>query len=134
MLRPLAIAALALAVALQPQLLAAAAAGVAPTSWQRVGNESVIDVGPGWRTPEAAWDSHEIGTMSVVHANGTYHMYYEACAYNGGHPLRALRIGHASSADGIEWTKDAEPVLLGCPLPTDACSRRTDPTRTRQTD
>ena len=80
--------------------------------WERVGNNaSALEVGAGWGTADAAWDSHEIGTMSVVHANGTYHMYYEACAYNGGHPLRALRIGHATSPDGISWVKDAEPVL-----------------------
>jgi hypothetical protein len=32
----------------------------------------VIDVGAGWNTSDGAWDSHEIGTMSVVHVNGTY--------------------------------------------------------------
>ena len=90
---------------------AAAPATPTPTNWQRVGNGSVIDVGAGWRMPDAAWDSHEIGTMSVVHANGTYHMFYEACAYHGGHPLRALRIGHATSKDGITWVKDAQPCL-----------------------
>jgi hypothetical protein len=39
-------------------------------------------------------------------------VYYEACAYNEGHPLRALRIGHATSHDAVRWTKDtANPVL-----------------------
>jgi hypothetical protein len=79
--------------------------------WQRRGGTPVITPGGGWNQPNATWDSHEIGTMSVVHDGDTYHMFFEACAYNGGHPLRALRIGHATSRDGMAWTKDPEPVL-----------------------
>ena len=77
--------------------------------WHSHSETPVISPGAGW--PNGTWDSHEIGTMSVVHDGALYHMFFEACAYNGGHPLRALRIGHAISQDGVAWTKEPEPVL-----------------------
>lgn len=52
------------------------------------------------------WDSLSVRSPSVVvDADGTWHLWY---AGSGG---GKAAIGHATSRDGITWTKDAEPVL-----------------------
>jgi hypothetical protein len=62
-------------------------------------------------------DGAALGTMTVVKVNGVYHMYYEAWGA-GDHdksPMiyyHSLQICHATSTDGIHWTKDpANPVI-----------------------
>eukprot|EP01084_Bolivina_argentea_P037713 69743_1 len=59
--------------------------------------------------PNGTWDAWEIGTMTICQdKNFIYHMYYEA----GPSSLSNLAIGHATSKDGISWSKDpANPVL-----------------------
>lgn len=53
-----------------------------------------------------SWEGIDIANPSVLFENGTYHMWYHG---DGG-------IGHATSPDGINWTKDpANPILV----PTD---------------
>jgi hypothetical protein len=102
--------ALALALALRAAATSAEDAAAPPVSyWRRHGAAAPV-IAPGHR-PNGSWDSHEIGTMSVVHDSRVYHMFFEACDYNGGHPLRALRIGHATSRDGVTWHKEPDPVL-----------------------
>jgi hypothetical protein len=58
-----------------------------------------------------AWDSLRIETPSVVKVGDTYHMYYSGCdearCREG-----IYAIGHATSRDGLTWTKDrSNPVL-----------------------
>jgi len=60
------------------------------------------------------WDAGAIGSMSVLKVGRVYHMYYEAWGVRGDHPsdYLTIQIGHATSLDGIHWTKDpANPVI-----------------------
>jgi predicted GH43/DUF377 family glycosyl hydrolase len=55
-----------------------------------------------------SWDDHELGMMCVLRANDGYHMWY-----TGWNQAFDVRIGYATSPDGLTWTKDAanNPVL-----------------------
>jgi predicted GH43/DUF377 family glycosyl hydrolase len=72
----------------------------------------VIDVGP-----EGSFDAGALGSMTILIADGTFHLYYEAWGDRSekewdASEYETLQIGHATSADGIHWTKDpANPVL-----------------------
>jgi len=52
-----------------------------------------------------AWDHRATETPAVVYFNGMYHMFYTGypVAYTDAY---SYRIGHATSADGINWTRD----------------------------
>ncbi len=63
------------------------------------------------------WDSLRIETPSVIKVGDTFHMYFSGCdgdvwgcgEQNNGH----WAMGHATSADGIVWTKDpSNPIML----------------------
>jgi sucrose-6-phosphate hydrolase SacC (GH32 family) len=59
----------------------------------------------------AAWDHRAVETPSIVYFNGKYHMFYT------GYPLThtdsySFRIGHATSTDGINWTRDANNPIV----------------------
>ncbi len=57
---------------------------------------------------EGEWDSWNLATANVLKVVDTYHMYYEA----GSEGVIDYQIGHATSTDGIQWTKDpANPVI-----------------------
>jgi sucrose-6-phosphate hydrolase SacC (GH32 family) len=65
----------------------------------------------------AAWDHRAVETPSVVYFNGQYHMFYT------GYPLTyadstSYRIGHATSPDGITWTRDANNPIVAPTDPT----------------
>ncbi|MEK9201468.1 MAG: hypothetical protein AAB944_00695 [Patescibacteria group bacterium] len=63
------------------------------------------------RGEKGAFDEKGIETPSVVKVNGVYHMYYTGSNYTDSHMGR-FSIGHASSKDGINWTKDPNnPVI-----------------------
>lgn len=51
------------------------------------------------------WDQNFVGLGSVIYQDTIYHMWY-----SGGNWAH-LRIGHATSPDGITWKKDTNPVL-----------------------
>ena len=58
----------------------------------------------------AAWDHRATETPSVVYFNGKYHLFYT------GYPVTytdsySYKIGHATSTDGINWTRDASYVV-----------------------
>ena len=54
------------------------------------------------------WDEWAVMSMSVVRVGRTFHLYYEGGATGVGD----LQVGHATSTDGLTWTKDPEnPVL-----------------------
>jgi hypothetical protein len=50
-----------------------------------------------------------IETPSVVYFRGEYHMYYSGIHPSGHLPV--MEIGHATSPDGVTWTKDPLPVI-----------------------
>jgi len=54
-----------------------------------------------------SWDALRLGFPSVVYWEGSYQMWYQ-----GQDALNIIRIGYASSADGLTWTKStANPIL-----------------------
>ena len=56
-------------------------------------------------------------TPSVVHFRGRYHMYYSGIHPAGHVPM--MEIGHATSPDGIHWTKDPRPVITSSGKPAE---------------
>jgi len=71
-----------------------------PEPWHKKG-EPVLEKGP-----EGSWDAGGTSFPSVLMINSTYHMWYAAMEND------VFAIGHASSEDGINWTKDENnPVL-----------------------
>lgn len=70
-------------------------------NWTKHAGNPVLEVGPA-----GSWDSDLIWTPDVHFDGTTYHMWY-----NGFNPS-AARIGHATSPDGFQWTKDpANPII-----------------------
>jgi hypothetical protein len=60
------------------------------------------------------WDAGALGSMSVLKVGELFHMYYEAWSIRGHSRMdyKTLQIGHATSRDGLHWTKaPANPVL-----------------------
>ncbi len=54
------------------------------------------------------WDSVRLGYPSVIYVNGTYLMYY-----HGNETNNKIRIGMATSRDGLSWKKETgNPILL----------------------
>ena len=67
--------------------------------------------------PEGSFDAGALGSMSVVLVDSVFHLYYETWGVRSdaewdAAEYESLTIGHATSSDGINWTKDPEnPVL-----------------------
>jgi len=56
--------------------------------------------------PDGSWDDSELGPMSVLYHNDTYHMWYTATDDT------TYQIGYATSPNGIAWIKyEGNPVL-----------------------
>ncbi len=71
-------------------------------NWNKDGSNPVLTKGA-----PSAWDSQYVREPSVINVGGTYHMWYAGTA-----KWPYFRVGHATSPDGINWTKDAgNPVL-----------------------
>lgn len=72
----------------------------------------VISVGP-----EGSWDAGAIGSMTVLLVEDVFHLYYESWGDRSekewdAAEYESLQIGHATSKDGIHWTKDPNnPVI-----------------------
>jgi len=69
------------------------------------GNPVLQPGGPG------AWDAGALGSLTVLKVQDVYHLYYEAWgvrskAAGSQAEYNTLQIGHATSRDGIHWTKD----------------------------
>lgn len=72
------------------------------TEWTKYPGNPVMEPGSA-----VDWDKEFIGMGSVIYHSNSYHMWY-----SGGRLWDILRIGHATSDDGITWTKDINnPVL-----------------------
>ena len=54
--------------------------------------------------PKGSWDDERTETPSVIKVGNTYHMYYTG--FKTGDPVARFNIGHATSRDGLNWTKD----------------------------
>lgn len=75
-------------------------------SWTLNPNAAVLSGGP----QPSDWDHKSVETPSVVLFNGTYHLFYT------GYPesydkVTDYKIGHATSADGINWVKELSPLV-----------------------
>jgi hypothetical protein len=61
--------------------------------------------------PAGSWDDFALIAVCVIKVDDTYHMWYDG--WQDGSASTLKRIGHATSADGIIWEKDANnPVLI----------------------
>lgn len=71
-------------------------------NWQRAGSGPVIapDQDISWQ------DGEGIGTPQVLRVNSGYVMAYHAADQSG-----TIRIGLATSSDGLEWKKEHNPIL-----------------------
>jgi len=60
------------------------------------------------------WDAGVLGAMTVLKVEDRFHLYYEAWGVRGNSAMdySTIQIGHATSSDGVHWTKDpANPVV-----------------------
>jgi uncharacterized repeat protein (TIGR01451 family) len=75
-------------------------------NWTKYGSNPVLYTG-NW----GSWEDKGVAKPTVFKEGSTYHLWYT------GNDGMTLRIGHATSSDGINWTKDpANPVLdIGSP-------------------
>ena len=66
--------------------------------------------------PEGAWDDEGIISVAVTELDGVHHMFYVgfgAWVVQGSYRNSAQHfLGHATSTDGLTWTKDPEPLPL----------------------
>ncbi len=68
-------------------------------------------IGPG---PSGAWDDTATWTGSVIEHGGAWHMFYTGISSLEGGLVQ--RVGHATSFDLFEWTKDTRnPVIVADP-------------------
>jgi len=79
---------------------------LAQTKWFKYEGNPVLEVGP-----PGAWDAVIAVSRSVILRDSVYHMYYL------GTDGVAWKLGHATSPDGIKWTKDRLNPVLSPTLP-----------------
>ena len=73
--------------------------------WQKHEDNPVLAMGD-----SATWDVHAAYASAVVIIGNTYHMWYSGSSFSE-QPAH-FRLGHATSPDGVTWTKNADnPVL-----------------------
>lgn len=70
---------------------------------------------------EGAWDHRAVETPSVVQFQGKYHLFYTAYPETY-EDVTSFAIGHATSDDGVAWTRDTAP-----PAPAHRPLRRGQP-------
>lgn len=69
--------------------------------WTKYPGNPIVELGPA-----GSWDSKGVDMGSVLFDGSIYHLWY------GGSNGISFRIGHATSQDGLTWTKDPQnPVL-----------------------
>ncbi|GIK38243.1 MAG: hypothetical protein BroJett011_20760 [Chloroflexota bacterium] len=70
-------------------------------NWTKYSGNPVLNPGAG-----GSWEDEDVRSPAVLKVNSVYHMWY------AGDDGTTIRIGHATSSDGLNWTKDpANPVL-----------------------
>jgi predicted GH43/DUF377 family glycosyl hydrolase len=78
-------------------------------TWHRDPTSVVFDVGP-----SGSFDAGGVETPAVVFFAGRYHLFYTGYPIkvnDPGYGIAGFRIGHATSCDGVSWTRAAEPVV-----------------------
>lgn len=55
-----------------------------------------------------AWDDYCVADPHVIWFRGKFHIYYAGCTSDW-----LWKVGHATSLDGISWTKDAANPVIG---------------------
>ena len=73
-------------------------------AWSLSPSTAVLEKGS-----SSAWDDKAVETPTVVNFNGTYHMFYTGYQTN---TATEFAIGHATSSDGINWTKSGANPLV----------------------
>ena len=78
-------------------------------NWTLNPSSPVFEADPNPAMP-LVWDHRAVETPSVVYFNGQYHLFYT------GYPVihtdaYSYKIGHATSADGITWVRDASYIV-----------------------
>jgi beta-1,2-mannobiose phosphorylase / 1,2-beta-oligomannan phosphorylase len=69
-------------------------------SWTKYANNPVFD-----KSPAGTWDDYGVYSPSVIHDGKKFHLWYSGFG-------AFAQIGHATSNDGIAWTRDpANPVV-----------------------
>lgn len=71
-------------------------------TWNKYSNQHVISPG------QNSWDGTSVQTGSVIKISDTYYMYYTGFSNENSN----WGIGLATSNDGINWQKKAEPILI----------------------
>lgn len=71
-------------------------------NWNRKVDKPVLSAGS-----TSTWDSYGVCLGAVIKENGIYKMYYSGTPTHDG----PYQIGLAVSTDGINWTKNKQPVL-----------------------
>jgi len=95
-----------------PDIIAGLKAIASTEGFQPYDENPIIDVGP-----EGSFDAGALGSMTILLVDGVFHIYYEtwgirSAAEWDAEEYESLTIGHATSRDGINWTKDpSNPVL-----------------------
>lgn len=79
-------------------------------NWTKYINNPVLDVGL-----NGSFDDMWVGTPSVIYKNNIFEMWYSGFSSVSGYDT--LRIGYASSYDGINWIKYAGNPLLSTVTP-----------------
>lgn len=75
----------------------------AQSNWIKYANNPVLDLGS-----SESWDDLSVWDPSVLYDGATYKMYYDGTPSSG----QYIKIGLATSADGITWTKHVgNPIL-----------------------
>jgi sucrose-6-phosphate hydrolase SacC (GH32 family) len=80
-------------------------------SYTRNPQEPILDVGDA-----EAWDAGGVETPAVVYFGGQYHLFWTGYPYevdDENHSVFDYAIGHATSEDGVTWTRDsANPIII----------------------
>jgi len=95
----------------KPQDIQQLRARISTGQWTNYPSNPVLKPGA-----KGEWDAGALGSMTVLKVGEVFHMYYEAWGTRGHNgdsvDYLTLQIGHATSDDGLQWTKDpANPVL-----------------------
>lgn len=61
--------------------------------------------------PGSDWEGDEVNRPTIVKKDGIYHMWYTGQVFAKENAMARSCIGYATSADGLEWERRAEPVL-----------------------
>jgi len=84
----------------------------AKDGWNVFAGNPVVDCGEA-----GTWDAGALGSMTILRADGVYHLHYEAWGVRSekewdASEYESLQIGHAVSLDGVTWVQaPANPVL-----------------------